>query len=192
MSGAADLLAALTPVVEALDRLGIEYQLGGSVASSVHGTARSTLDIDLVADLREDQTDLLVRALAADYYVDAGMIREAIRDRSSFNVIHQGSMLKVDVFIPRDRPYDREALRRRRPDRLEGPEGARQFFVATPEDVILAKLEWYDRGGRASERQWSDVLGILRVQGDIDEAYLRKWAPELGVGDLVDRALEER
>ena len=91
------------------------------------------------------------------------------------------------------RPYDREALARREADRLEESDDAREFFVATAEDVILTKLEWFDRGGRASERQWNDVLGVLRVQGDsVDAEYLRRWAEELGIADLLERALNER
>ena len=193
MSGAPDLLATLTPVVATLDRLGVAYQVGGSVASSIHGMARSTMDIDLVADLAPDHVDRLVAALEPEYYVDAQMIREAPRDRSSFHLIHQGTMLKVDVFVPRDRPYDREALRRRTVDRLEEGSASGEFCVATAEDVVLAKLDWFDRGGRASERQWGDILGVLRVQGEsLDFDYLTKWAAELGVEDLLRRALRER
>jgi len=151
------------------------------------------MDIDLVAELLEDHVDAFVAQLSADYYVDADMIREALRDRTSFNLIHQGSMLKVDMFVPKRRPYDRAALARREADRLEDADDAREFFVATAEDVILTKLEWFDRGGRTSERQWIDVLGVLRVQGDsVDVEYLRRWAGELGIANLLERALNER
>ncbi|MHC4223675.1 MAG: hypothetical protein ACYSX0_13865 [Planctomycetota bacterium] len=159
MSGETDLLAALTPVAALFDRLGVAYQLGGSVASSVHGMARSTMDVVLVADLDAAHIAPMVEALKADYYLDGEMIREAFRERSSFNLIHQETMLKVDIFLPKDRPYDREALRRRRVDRLEETPSAREFPVATPEDAILAKLEWLDRGGRLSERQWGTSSG---------------------------------
>lgn len=192
MSDGTDLLAALTPVVEAFDVLGVRYQIGGSVASSVHGAARSTLDVDLVGDLTGDQVEPLVQALGQDYYADPDMIHEAIRDRSSFNLIHERTMLKVDVFLPKDRPYDREALSRRTADQLEEGGSAREFFVATPEDVVLAKLEWYAKGGRVSERQWGDILGVLRVQGEaLDRDYLRRWAAELGLVELLAQAVAE-
>jgi len=188
-----DLIAALTPVVEVLERLDVAHQLGGSVASSAYGQARATMDVDLVARLDESHVRPVVDALQEAYYVDEGAMREAILGRSSFNLIHQATMMKVDVFVPKDRPYDAEALRRRRRDRLDETPGAREFCMATPEDVVLSKLEWYDLGGRVSERQWSDVLGVLRVQGDaIDEAYLRRWAAELRVADLLESALDER
>jgi hypothetical protein len=192
VSGVPDLLLALTPVVGALEDLGVPYQVGGSVASSVHGVGRATMDVDLVADLDESHVDRFADALANDYYVDSEMIREALRDRSSFNLIHERTMFKVDIFVPKNRSYDREALARRTPDRLDESPDAREVFVATPEDVVLAKLEWFDRGGRTSERQWGDILGILRVQGDaIDFAYLRRWADELGLRALLDRAQGE-
>lgn len=188
-----DLLAALTPVVEVLEGLDVVHQLGGSVASSAYGHARATMGVDLVARLDESHVRPLVAALHGAYYVDEGAVREAIDRRSSFNLIHQATMLKVDVFVPQGRPYDAEALRRRRRDRLDETPGSREFCLATPEDVVLSKLEWYELGGRVSERQWDDVLGVLRVQGDaIDEAYLRRWAAELKVADLLEHALDER
>jgi hypothetical protein len=193
VSSEADLLAALEPVVAVFDRLGIDYQLGGSVASSVYGMARATMDVDLVAAVAPEHVEPIVAALATDYYVDDGMIREAIAHRSSFNLIHQPTMLKVDVFLPKARAYDRQALARRVRDRLEDSPGAREFYFATAEDVVLAKLEWFDRGGRSSERQWNDILGVLRVQGEaIDVDYLRRWAADLALEELLARALRER
>jgi hypothetical protein len=192
VSDGSDLLAALTPVAEALDRLGVAYQIGGSVASSVHGMARATMDIDLVADLGPDDVDAFVEALGDEYYADAAMIREAIERRSSFNLIHQPTMFKVDVFVPRERDFDRSSLGRRVRESLSPDPEARAFYVATAEDTLLAKLEWFDRGGRTSERQWSDIIGVLRVQGEALEVdYLKRWAEDLGLTELLDRAFEE-
>lgn len=193
MSGGSDLLDALTPVAETLERLGVAYQIGGSVASSVHGMARATMDIDLVADLRPDHVDAFVAALGDAYYADADMVRDAIAGRSSFNLIHQPTMFKVDVFLPKERAFDRRSLERRVRESLSEDPGARTFFVATAEDTLLAKLEWFDRGGRVSERQWTDILGLLRVQGEaLDVGYLTRWAGELGLAHLLERAFEER
>lgn len=185
-----DLLAALGPVVDLLDRLGVPYQIGGSVASSVYGMARATMDVDLVADLDATHVTDLVETLQADYFVDAGMVRTALRQRSSFNLIHQATMMKIDVFLPKGRPYDREALARSVEDTLVDEPSARRVSIASAEDVVLSKLEWYRLGGEVSERQWADVLGILRVQGNaLDRDYMRRWALELGVDDLLGRAL---
>jgi len=180
------------PVVSALERLGVAYQVGGSFASSIHGRGRSTMDVDLVADLEPSHVDAFVAAIGDGYYADAGMIREALRERSSFNLIHNATVFKVDVFVPKDRPYDREALARRARDRIEGHGGSGEVYVASAEDTILAKLEWFRLGGETSERQWNDVLGVLEVQGDaLDRAYLERWASELGVAALLERALRE-
>jgi hypothetical protein len=187
-----DILAAVTPVADAMVELGVAHYIGGSVASSVHGVPRATLDVDLVADLRLEHARGLAELLRASYYVDEDMIRDAIRRRACFNVIHLATMLKVDVFVVKDTPYDRQAFRRMLCDTLEDTPDARQFFVASPEDTILNKLDWYRLGGFVSERQWRDVLGVLKVQGtSLDRAYLSRWASELGLSDLLARALDE-
>ncbi|MFQ5742207.1 MAG: hypothetical protein ACE5HV_01325 [Acidobacteriota bacterium] len=187
-----DLLAALEPVLDILERLGVRYQIGGSVASSAHGMARATMDVDLVADLVAEDVAPLVQALEADYFADEEMIRSALREHTSFNFIHQPTMLKIDVFLPKKRPYDQVALERSRLDTLVDEPTARSVPVASPEDIVLQKLEWYRLGGEISERQWTDVLGVLRVQGEsLDREYLRRWAMELGIADLLDRALSE-
>ena len=187
-----DILGAVRPVVDALDRLGVRHHVGGSVASSALGIARSTLDVDLVADLRSDHVDDLVLALERDYYIDGDMIRDAIRRRSCFNVIHLATMLKVDIFVLGQRPYDLIAFSRAAPVTLEEDPDARSYLLASAEDTILNKLEWYELGGRVSDRQWGDVLGVLRVRGHaLDLTYLRHWADELGIAGLLERALVE-
>lgn len=187
-----DILSATGPVVEALEALGIPYLVGGSVASSAYGVARSTLDVDLVADLRQEHVRSLVSRLGETYYLDEGMIREAIRRCSCFNLIHLDTMLKVDIFVLKTRDYDRTAFGNRRRDTLSEAPDARTYYLASPEDTILNKLEWYRLGDHVSERQWNDVIGVLKVQHDrLDLPYLRRWAEELGLGDLLERALEE-
>jgi hypothetical protein len=189
---APDLLAALVPVVDLFERLGVSYYLGGSVASSSHGVPRTTLDVDLVADIRDEQVGEVVSSLQDEYYVDDLAVRRALARRSSFNLIHLATMLKVDVFIPKQTPHQAEALRRAVAHRLEESEGTRLFRLASAEDTVLAKLDWYRRGGEVSERQWGDVVGVVRVQAQaLDRDYLARWARQLGVADLLERALRE-
>ncbi len=187
-----DMLAAMIPVVEAFERLGVVYYVGGSAVSSNYGVARSTLDVDLVANLSQKHVPALAEALEAEYYVDARMISDAITRESCFNVIHMPTSFKVDVFAVKNREYDKVALRRIREDSLDTEHPSKKFFLASPEDIILSKLEWYRLGDEISERQWGDVLGVLDVQGDaLDRAYLAKWATELRVGDLLEKAWKE-
>jgi hypothetical protein len=189
---APDLLAAALPVIDALEALGVAYHIGGSVASSAQGVARATLDVDIVAALQLQHARPLAQRLAGAFYVDEDMIREAIVHSSCFNVIHLETMLKVDLFVLSARPYDRQAFARRQPDTLEEAPDAREVFLCTPEDTVLNKLEWFRMGGEVSERQWRDVIGVLRVQqGHLDEHYLRRWAADLGLTDLLERALAE-
>ena len=125
------------------------------------------------------------------YAIGKTGIRDAVARRASFNLIHLETMVKVDVFVSRDRPFDRRALERAGPASLEGAAGV-TLPVSSAEDTVLAKLEWFRKGGEVSERQWTDVRGVLQAGGGtLDLAYLRRGAAELGIEDLLDRALED-
>jgi len=183
-------IAVTLLVVEVFDRLGIPYLIGGSLASALHGVVRTTLDTDLVADVKFEQVDSFVETLGEAFYVDAGAIRDAIARRSSFNMIHLETMFKVDVFISKGRPFERMQFERRLLQVMTDSD--RSAYVSSAEDIILAKLEWYRKGGEVSERQWRDVLGVLKVQqGRLDLDYLRRWAVDLRVEELLLRALAE-
>jgi hypothetical protein len=184
-------LEALEPVVDALESLGVEHYIGGSIASSVHGVVRTTLDVDLVADLRSEHVAPFVVRVGTDYYADARMMHDALRAKSSFNLIHLPTSYKVDVFIMRRSRYEQSARTRVISERVF-PESERRFRIASAEDVILNKLEWYRMGGEVSERQWFDITGVMKVQAHaLDCGYLRRWAAELGVSDLLERAMKE-
>jgi len=184
------LWKALLPVIEALTALHVPYYVGGSIASSVTGVARATLDADLVAALQGEHAEPLATMLSQYYYVDVEMIQQAIRRCSSFNVIHLATMFKIDVFVPEDTPFARANMQRR--VALHVPEAGRFLHICAPEDIVLHKLIWYQAGGGVSDRQWYDLQGVLRLQAPgLDLAYLQRWAVELGVAALLRRAMEE-
>jgi hypothetical protein len=186
-----EMAAAITPVIAILDQLGVPYLVGGSVASGVHGEARGTRDVDIVADLRLEHVTSFLEALGDDFYADENAIRAAIGGRSSFNLIHIPAMLKVDIFILKQTPYSQMQISRRIPQVLTIA-GDTQAHVATAEDTVLSKLDWYRLGGEISDRQWTDILGVLKTQRErLDRAYLLKWAREIGVADLLERALSD-
>lgn len=171
--------------------IGIRYVIGGSFASSIYGVPRATQDVDIVADLHAEHAEGLASALAPEFHVDAAVMRDAIRDGSSFNILHEPTMFKADIFIS---PYDdwsRERLARACTEQFETEEGPVAVRFSSPEDTLLHKLMWYRLGNEVSDRQWTDAVGLLRIQGDhLDGAYLERWAPVLGVSDLLERARE--
>ncbi len=167
------------------------YLVGRSLASSLHGTPRATQDVDLVAALRLQHVSALVAALEETFYVDHEMIRDAIARRSSFNVIHLETMFKIDFFILKDDPASRQEMERRQVYRiLDNPR--RDLVIASAEDIILQKLYWYQLGAGVSDRQWNDVLGVMKTQGgQLDMPYLTHTAALLDVEDLFQQACRD-
>lgn len=184
-------IAVMRQVIDVLDTLGVPYLVGGSFASSIYGTYRATADVDLVADLNSEHVPTLVKALSGQFYIDEDSVRDAIRLRRSFSAIHLATSFKVDVFIPQQRPYSRMQFERRKQRTIwADPEYA--VYLASAEDNLLAKLEWYRLGNEVSDRQWRDIQGVIKTQGErLDFAYLRQWAAALKVIDLLEKALLE-
>jgi len=186
---APDILSALKPVIQSFEKLDIPYYIGGSVASSVYGMARATLDVDIIADIKTSQITGLKKDLENDFYIDADMIADAIGRTSSFSLIHLDTMLKIDVFIHKNEPYQNKVLERKIKDTFEEGEQSAAFYFSSPEDIIINKLRWYEMGGRVSERQWLDVTGVIKVQGSLlDKKYLQYWSEKLELLELLEKA----
>lgn len=178
-------------VADALDACSIRYAVGGSVASSISGEPRSTLDVDVVVAMRDQDVDPFVNALGSGFYVDPDALRRAVRDRSHANAVHHQTSVKVDLFIEGGSAIDADLLARRQRVQVS-TDPDRHLYVHAPEDILLQKLRWYRLGGEKSDRQWRDALGILIVQKDrLDETYLTRGARVLNVTDLLERARRE-
>ena len=178
-------------MTEILEDLGVTYVLGGSVASTLHGEPRATLDVDIAAALREEHIDALLERVEEDFYAERASMLEAVRERTSFNLIHLPSSMKVDIFVPPSRGIHEQKWRRRQRVAFQ-KEPERSAWVTDPEDIVLQKVDWYRDGGGVSDSQWRDVLGVLKVQGErLDLAYLRHWAAEMKLVDLLDGAFRE-
>jgi hypothetical protein len=180
---------ALETLIRALEVVGARYLVGGSVASSSHGLPRATLDTDLLVQIGPLQMASLSKALGSDWYADADFARQSVERGRAFNVIHIPSGHKFDIFPARGE-FSLSELARATMKTLAIPGGGVQCFVATPEDMILAKLQWYRAGGEVSDRQWSDITGMLVINRDLDFDYLNHWANQLKVTDLLDKAIK--
>ena len=183
---AQDYQAVLRFVIRSLERMGLKYAIGGSIASSMHGPGRFTRDADITVEPFAGREAEFVTAFDADdFYVSEDAVRAAIRDRSTFNILHPATGYKIDFFVRKDEPFERSAFARRGPHPMpDAPDELVQILSA--EDIILFKLRWYVIGGGISDRQLTDILGVMRTQGDqLDAAYLDHWAAELGVAALL-------
>ncbi len=188
----AGALRVALEVVRALESLDIPYLLGGSLATSLYGIPRATQDADLVADLAIRHVPPLAAMLRERFYLDEERLLGAVRRHASFNLIHLDTNLKVDVFVLANEAFARSEMARRRSVAFAGAGGDSSLQVASPEDLIIQKLRWFELGGSASERQWNDLLGVLKVQGArLDREYLARWSRETGVEDLLARALAD-
>ncbi|MDH4195910.1 MAG: hypothetical protein OEW05_00725 [Candidatus Aminicenantes bacterium] len=149
------------------------------------------MDVDIVADLEPGHAPEIEERLKKTFYIDRGMVERAIRERSSFNLIHFESLFKVDVFVPAARPFERQVFSRKKSRTVTEDESQRLFF-ASPEDIILRKIMWYESSGRVSDRQWKDVLGVIKVQSEkLNKVYLEEWAAKLGLSELLKKAFQD-
>jgi hypothetical protein len=184
-----DLVDALAPVVAALEHVQLAHCIGGSVASSFHGAARSTMDVNLLCEMPEDRITEFLGCLDQDFYVSEIAVREAVERKSCFNLIHLPTSFKIDVFVSEGRPFDITRMRRATREHLGS---GRTIIVpmTSPEDSIISKLEWYRKGNQTSERQWDDVsklVHLLNSSADLD--YLQEAAESVGVSDLLSNLL---
>jgi hypothetical protein len=184
-----EALRAAFVVLDVLNDFEIPYHLGGSYASAIHGIPRQTHDIDLVVDLAPARIPSLARALEAEFHIDEQAAARAVAERSTFNLIHYASGVKVDLFVKGSSAFDAAEFDRRLTTRL-GQEPSREVFVKSAEDTVLRKLLWYRMGDEVSDRQWEDVRGIVAIQGErLDRDYLATWAERLALRDLLERLL---
>lgn len=184
-------IQATIHIIQVFENLNIPYFLGGSLASIVHGLVRTTQDADIVANITEEHTLSFIAQVQDNFYIDDIMVKNAVQNRGGFNLIHRQSLFKIDIFLSNNRPFENSQFKRARKYTLLKEQDV-EAIVTSAEDILIAKLDWYRQGGEVSERQWRDALGIGKVQGDsLDLEYLRYWANELSITDLLERLLAE-
>ncbi|MHB9148527.1 MAG: hypothetical protein ACYC33_00335 [Thermoleophilia bacterium] len=170
----------LGEILDIFAELRIPHMIVGSFASGFHGEFRATQDADLVIDPTPEQLDALLERVSSDFYVSPEAAREALSRRGQFNLVHFDTAWKIDLIIRKERPFSREEFARRREENL----GGQQVPINSPEDVILAKLEWAKASG--STRQIDDAAAVIAAWGDaLDWDYIDHWAHELSVEDLL-------
>jgi hypothetical protein len=177
------LYELLHRIVGTFEKLQIPYLITGSVASMAYGEPRLTNDIDIVAEIHETQVAGLMGAFPHDeFYISEEMIRQSIQQHGQFNIIHPASGLKVDIMIKEDTPFDHSRFERMR---RMFPAESYQANFASPEDVIIKKMQSYQAGG--SEKHLRDITGILKISGEeIDRSYISEWARRLKLTEIWD------
>jgi hypothetical protein len=182
---------AFEPLRNALERAGVRFAVGGSWASTAHGEARFTNDVDIVADFTVERLDRFIKGLPATYYADLDEARRALRFGRSFNVIYMPMAFKFDFFPAAAFPLGRQELERAVFLTNSGLSEEPTPFV-TAEDILLAKLHWFREGGEASDVQWRDIQGIMSANREtLNHEYLEESAAQLGIAPLLRRALKE-
>jgi hypothetical protein len=176
-----------------LESLNIPYYIGGSVASSLQGEVRFTEDLDLVVSIQPNQTQSILNAFSKDFYISEIAVDDAMRGRtSSFNIIDLETTEKADIFVMRNDAFAYSKMERRQLYIPVNRPASEAIYLCSPEDTVLQKLVWYRMTKNESQRQWRDVLGVLKIQGDrLDFGYLQKWAEELSLSDLLETACTE-
>lgn len=190
MAVVTDPITLALRVAAILEEHGIDYALGGSLASSAFGEARGTVDVDMAIQMKRQQLDDLVDSLEIDFYVPPQAAQHAVEQQTSFNLIDEAGF-KVGLFVLGSSPLDRRQIDRRQRIVVQD-DPPQHLWVTAPAEQVLRKLEWYQLGGSVSERQWRDVVGILRMQGaTLDLADLMQAATSMGLGSLLDAALND-
>ncbi len=182
---------AVIAVVDAFESLKIPYAIGGSVASSVRGIARATNDVDFIASLYQRQVDQFAQQLRPDFYADEDHIRTSLEHRRPFNVIYMPTAFKIDIFPATD-DFHHTQLERSTPAMFDFFGEQLTCRVVSSEDIVLAKLRWFNESGRSSEQQWRDVSAVLTASSSpLDRDYLDQWAQKLGLSELLEKAINE-
>ena len=175
-------------LVRCLERLDIPYFITGAVASIAYGEPRLTNDIDIVAEINDGHINKLKECFPEEeYYLDTDAVRDAIKRRHQFNIIHPASGLKVDVIISKRDAFDKSRFARIK--RMRPLEDTAANF-ASPEDVIIKKMEYYKEG--SSDKHIRDIMGMLKISGEmIDSGYISLWAKKLDLDDIW-KPIQER
>lgn len=177
----------LRRLVRCFESLGIQYIVTGSMASMAYGEPRFTNDIDVVVDIKEEHIAGLKRCFPEnEFYLSEDAVRMAISENQQFNIIHPASGLKIDVIVRKKNAFDDSRFQRYK--RFNFTEDTAANF-ASPEDVIIKKMEFYKEGG--SEKHLRDITGILKVSGGmIDYSYIEKWAEKLVLTEVWEAVLK--
>jgi hypothetical protein len=186
-----DPIAVAAQVGRTFELLGVRYVIGGSLASTTFGEPRTTFDVDVAADLSPTNIDAALDAFEGYFLVDRDWAREEAARRGAFQLVHAETIIRIDVFVPEWKGFDLWKWENRKRVVVESsaPDG---IDMTSPEAIILQKLIWYRSGDEVSDRQWRDVLGVLKAQhAHLDEDALEEWGETMGIGDLLAKALRE-
>ena len=177
-------LEVLKEVARRLDGIGIAYMITGSTAANFYAVPRMTRDIDIVVELSERDIGKFILAFEKDHYLEPETVREAVKNKGMFNLIHDQYIIKVDFVVRKDTPYRRREFSRKKKISVDGE----NLYIVAPEDLILSKLVWAKDS--KSEIQLRDVQNLLQSVKGLDRRYLARWGKQLGVDSLYRKAAQ--
>ena len=185
-----DPLEVVKKATRIFESAGMDYLVGGSLASSLYGIPRATQGVDILVNMTESNLEAVLPSLREHFYIDEPAAKDAVRKGASFNIIDREYLYKLDIFVQGADDLSQKEMRRRINFHLAGP-GDQTIFLGSPEDIIAHKLYWYRLGNEVSERQWNDALNVIKVQRNkLDYDYLKLMCEARGVSGLLKRLLE--
>ena len=177
-------LDVLLDVIEKLNNLKIDYMLTGSLAMNYYAEPRMTRDLDIIIEIFPKDINRIIDKFQKEYYITENSVKEAIEQESSFNIIHNLSIIKIDFIIRKKEEYRKIEFDRKQTIRILDNE----IKIVSKEDLIISKIFWAKDS--KSEKQKNDIINLLQTK--YNKEYLIEWLTTLNLIQFVKEFIDAR